>query len=96
MSESGLSLKDKKSKSALIIEQRFTNTSSKPTLIGEVPRNLVELSSLNEETLITLMLVMNNFDEINNFFHEQLSEQNQDLREAHMKSFNEMEEWKRF
>ena len=28
--------------------------------------------------------------------HEQLSEQNQDLREAHMKSLNEMEELKRF
>ena len=28
--------------------------------------------------------------------HEQLSEQNLDLREAHMKSLNEMEELKRF
>ena len=28
--------------------------------------------------------------------HEQLSEQNQDLREAHVKSLNEMEELKRF
>ena len=28
--------------------------------------------------------------------HEQLSEQNRDLREAHMKSLNEMEELKRF
>ena len=28
--------------------------------------------------------------------HEQLSEQNRDLREAHMKSLNEMEEVKRF
>ena len=28
--------------------------------------------------------------------HEQLSEQNQDLREAHLKSLNEMEELKRF
>ena len=30
------------------------------------------------------------------FLHEQLSEQNRDLREAHMKSLNEMEELKRF
>ena len=28
--------------------------------------------------------------------HDQLSEQNRDLREAHMKSLNEMEELKRF
>ena len=28
----------------------------------------MELSSLNEEKLITLLHVMNNFDEINNFF----------------------------
>ena len=28
--------------------------------------------------------------------HEQLSEQNRDLREAHIKSFHEMEELKRF
>ena len=28
--------------------------------------------------------------------HEQFSEQNRDLREAHMKSLNEMEEFKRF
>ena len=49
-------------------KQRFKNTSSKPILIGEVSRNWVELSSLSEEKLITPMAVMNNFDEINNFF----------------------------
>ena len=38
---------------------------------------------------------MNNFDEINNFFHEQLSEQKRDLREAHSKSLYDMEELKR-
>ena len=65
---SGFSLKDKKSKFSLILEQRFTNTSSKPILIGEVSRNWVELSSLSEEKLITLLHVMTNFDEINYFF----------------------------
>ena len=40
---------------------------------------------------------MNNFVEINNFFmYIELSEQNRDLREAHLKSLNEMEELKRF
>ena len=56
----------------------------------------MELSSLNEEKLITLLHVMNNFDEINNFFMKNYLKQNRDLREAHMKSLNEMEELKRF
>ena len=37
--QSGFSLNDK-SKFSLIVEQRFTNTSSKPILIGEVSRKL--------------------------------------------------------
>ena len=46
----------------------------------------MELSSLSEEKLIVLLQEMNNFDEINYFF----------IREAHIKSHNEMEELKRF
>ena len=38
---------------------------------------------------------MNNFDEINYCLHEQHSEQNRDLREAHIKSLYEMEKLKR-
>ena len=52
----------------------------------------MELLNLNEEKLITHVHVMNNFDEINNFFMNKILEQNRDLREAHMKSLNEMEE----
>ena len=55
----------------------------------------MELLSLSEEKLIILLLVMNNFDEINYFFKKQVSEQNRDLREAHIKSLYEMEELKR-
>ena len=66
--ESGFSLKDKKSKFSLKSERRFISTSSKPILIEEVSRNWVELLSLSEEKLIILLHVMNNFDEINNFF----------------------------
>ena len=51
-----------------MLEQRFTNSSSKSILIGEVSRNWMALFSLNEEKLITLLHVMNNFNEINNFF----------------------------
>ena len=56
----------------------------------------MELSNLNEENLITVLQVMNNFDEIKLLLHEQLPEQNPCLREAHMKNFHEMEELKRF
>ena len=56
----------------------------------------MDFLSLNEEKLITTMHVMNDFDEIQQLLHEQLSERNRDLREAHVKSLNEMEELKRF
>ena len=60
--------RQKRANSLWFLEQRFTNTSSKPILIGEVSRNWMELSSLNEGKLIMLFQEMNNFDEINNFF----------------------------
>ena len=53
-------------------------------------QELRELLSLSEGKLVILLQVMNNSDEI-----KQLSEQNRDLREAHMKSLHEMEELKR-
>ena len=56
----------------------------------------MELSSLSEEKLIMLLQEMNNFDEINYFFMTNYQNKNRDLREAHMKSLNEMEELKRF
>ena len=49
----------------------------------------MELLSRNEVRLIMLWQEMNNFD------HGQLLEQNRDLREAHFKSLNEMQELKR-
>ena len=39
MSKPGFSLNDKKSKFSLIVEHKFTNTSSKTILIGDVSRN---------------------------------------------------------
>ena len=54
----------------------------------------MEFLILSEWKLIILLQLMNNFDEINSFKQE--SEQNRDLREAHIKSLNEMEELKRF
>ena len=67
--ESGFSLNDKKSKFSLILEQRFTTTSSKPILIEEVSRNSMELLSLSEGKLIILLQVMNNSDEITIFLN---------------------------
>ena len=52
----------------MIVEQRFTNTSSKPIMMEEVSRNWMELLNLNEGKLIILSQEMNNSDEINNFF----------------------------
>ena len=43
-----------------------------------------------------MLLQEMNFDEINYFVMNNLPEQNRDLRAAHVKSLNEMEELKRF
>ena len=51
----------------------------------------MELSGLN-----VLLQETNDFDEINNFFMNNYWHKNRDLREAHEKSLNEMEELKRF
>ena len=72
------------------LELRSRRMNFKPSLIEEVSRNQLELLSLSEERLIILLQVMSNSDEIN-----YSSEQYQDLREAHMKSFHGMEELKR-
>ena len=55
----------------------------------------MELSNFCEEKLITLLQVMNNFDEINYFFINNYRNNIANLREAHVKSFHEMEELKR-
>ena len=45
---------------------------------------------------IVLLKETNNIDEINNFFMNNWWNKNRELREAHVKSLNEMEELKRF
>ena len=83
-------MKDKKSKFSLILDSRFRNTISKPILIGEriieSQRREIDHALAGDEQLRRDQLLL----------HDQLSEQNRDLREAHMKSLNEMEELKRF
>ena len=53
------------------------------------------LLSLSEKRLIRLLQVMNNSRRDQSLLQEPLSEQNRDLREAHMTSLHEMEELKR-
>ena len=56
----------------------------------------MKLSNLSEEKLIMLLAVDEQLRRDQLLLHEQLLDQNWDLREAHMKSPNEMEELKRF
>ena len=56
----------------------------------------MELSGLNEVRLIVLLKETNNFDDINNLFMNIYWNKIRDLREALVKSLNEMEELKRF
>ena len=93
--QSGFSLNDK-SKFSLIVEQRFTNTSSKPILIGEVFRNLNGIIESQRREIDYTLAGDEELRRDQQLHHEQLSEQNRDLREAHMKSFNEMEELNQF
>ena len=59
-------------------------------------RNEVELLSLNEEKLIHTLACDEQLRRDQQLLHEQLLKQNWDLREAHEKSLNEIEELKRF
>ena len=93
--ESGLSLKDKKSKLSLKVEPRFENASSKPILAGEVSRSWVELLSLRRE-IDHAFASDEQLQRDQQLLQEQLSNQNRDFREAHMKSLDEMEDLKRF
>ena len=87
---------DNESRFSLIKEQRFRNTSSRPIMTEEVSPNWMKLSSLNDVKFIVLIKETNNIDEINNFFMNKHWNKNQELREDHVKSLNEMKELKRF
>ena len=80
----------------MILEQRFTNTSSKPNSIAG---SIHELSGIIESQRREVDHAPAGDEQLRRdqqLLHEQLSEQYRDLREAHMKSLNEMEEVKRF
>ena len=56
----------------------------------EVSKSWMKLSSLKEEKFIVLIKETNNFGRDQQILHEQLLEQNRDLREAHELSLIEM------
>ena len=93
--ESRFSLKDKKNKISLKLIPRFRNTNFKSILIEEVSRNWMKLSSFSEQRLIILYSDEQlRWDQL--LLHEQLSEQNRDLREAHIKVCMRWKNWSEF
>ena len=96
MSKSGFFWNDKKSKFSLIVEQRFRNTSSKPIMIEETSQKLNGVIESQRGEINRALEGDEQLRRDQQLLWEQLSEQNRDLREAHMKSLNEMEELKRF
>ena len=87
---------DKKSKFSLILEPRFRNTSFQA---DSDRRSIQEFNGVIEcqrREMNHTLAGDEQFRRDQLFLHEQLSEQNRDLLEAHVKSLDEMEELKRF
>ena len=94
--QSGFSLKDEKNKFSLIFraeiqKHEFQADSDRRSIqelngILESQRREIDHTLAGDEQFRRDQLLL----------HEQLSEQNRALREGHMKSLNEMDEWKRF
>ena len=89
----GLSWSDKESRFSLTVKQRFINTNSKPITTEEVFKSWMKRSSQKGRNLSCSSRRRRQDQQL---LHEQLLQQNWDLREAHEKSLNEMEELKRF
>ena len=96
MSKSGFSLNDKKSKFSLIVKRRFR----KHEFQAEYERRSIQkLNGIIESQRSEINHALAGDEQLRRdqqLLHKQLLEQNPDLREAHEKSLNEMEELKRF
>ena len=96
MSKSGFFWNDKKE---LILAdcgaEIFRNTSSKP-IMTEVSKKLNEVIGSQRDEINRAHQEDEQLRRDQQLIHEQLLEQHRELREAHEKSFNEMEESKRF
>ena len=96
MSKSGFSLNDKKSKFSLIVEQRFKKHEFQADYDR---RSFQKLNGVIESQRDEIVRALQGDEQLRRdqqLLHEQLLEQNRELREAHVKSLNEMEELKRF
>ena len=95
MSKSGFFWDDKKSRFSLIVEQRFRNEFQ----ADYDRRSIQTLNGVIESQRGEINRALEGDEQLRRdqqLLHEQLLEQNRDLREAHEKSLNEMEELKRF
>ena len=92
----GLSWNDKESRFSLTVKQRFENTNSRPSTTDEVFQKLNETIESQKEEICRARRGDERLRQDHQLLHEQLSKQKWDLREAHEKSFSEMEELKRF
>ena len=80
----------------MIVEPRFTNTSSKADSDRRSNQELSGIIESQRREIDHTLACDERLRRDQHLLHEQLSEQNRDLREARMKSLNEMEELKRF
>ena len=88
-------LERQKRRFSLIIEKRFRNTNSRPIMT----RNIQKLSGVIESQRGEICRSVQGDEQHRRdqqLIHEQMLEQNLDLREAHERSLNEMVELKRF
>ena len=92
LSESGFFLNDKKRKFSLILEQRFKKTSSKPILIGRRIQEFIGIVEFQRREIDPALARDEELRRDQHLLHEHLSEQNRDLREAHMKSLKVIED----
>ena len=86
---------DKRSEFLPSARQKLTDTNFKLIMTEEVYENKVKLLNLSEKNFIALKLKNFN-DEINSFFMDSNCSKFLELREAHEKRLNEMEELKKF
>ena len=92
----GLSWSDKESKFSLTVKRRFESTNSRLIMTEEVYKKLNDTIESQKEEICRAHHGDEQLRRDQQLLHEQLLEQNWDLREAHEKSLNDMEELKRF
>ena len=89
-------LERQKSRFSLIVEQRFENTSSRPIMAEEVFKKLNGVIESQRGEIFRAHQGNEQLRRDHQLLHEQVLKQNWDLREAHERRLNEMEEIKRF